>query len=217
MGKKQRRPDDKSQHGEEDVIFRHFTGARRKNGYLVDAGAADGKRFSNSWTLLNKHGWSGMLIEPHPQFAQQCRDLYADNNKVEVLEVAVFDRRCQQDFYPFSKPPEGQVSTLDLAFKARAEAAHGKKYHPPIKVECWPLGQLLKKQGAPKKIDFMSIDCEGVDMKVVRSMDWAHHHVELVCVETSMRPLKQLITFMQSVGYRQKERTLGNMFFVKRD
>jgi hypothetical protein len=37
-----------------------------KNGFFVEAGAYDGKIFSNSLFFEVKQGWTGLLVEPNP-------------------------------------------------------------------------------------------------------------------------------------------------------
>ena len=40
---------------------------QRRNGFFVEAGAADGERFSNSLFFDKSRGWSGLLVEANPE------------------------------------------------------------------------------------------------------------------------------------------------------
>ena len=74
------------------TLFELFFG-KRSDGYFVEVGAFDGDSFSNSSCLADR-GWRGLLIEPVPAFAQQCRSRHAANRGVTVVEVAVGAEDC---------------------------------------------------------------------------------------------------------------------------
>ena len=60
-----------SQWGEDGIIRRIFELIRLENRFCVEFGAWDGKRFSNTWQLLDRCGWRGVLIEGDPaRFAE---------------------------------------------------------------------------------------------------------------------------------------------------
>lgn len=78
-------------------------------------------------------------------------------------------------------------------------------------VETDTLEAILRSQ--PEVVDFLSIDCEGVDMDVLRSNDWRTYRPTLVCIEHSM-PQSELHEYMTSQGYWLLTRTTGNTFYV---
>ncbi|UCF94867.1 MAG: FkbM family methyltransferase [Desulfobacterales bacterium] len=201
-----------SQYKEEDILWRVFRNQR--DGFLVDVGAADGVRYSNSRDLLVNYNWRGLLIEPHPDFFDQLESLYRDNPKVKICPYAIDTEEKTGQFYMFGRDKHAQISTLSKSFKERAQKAHGNKYLDPIDVQCKPLGRVLKEFACPSRIDFISIDCEGLDMQVLQSMDWTAFDVRLVCVEQSM-PEGELQAYMHGIGYSVYDATAGNCFFIK--
>jgi FkbM family methyltransferase len=68
-------------------LYSLFLG-ERSDGLFVEVGAFDGIRFSNS-SCLAEVGWSGILIEPVPSFAEACRTLYRGNDRIRIVEAAV--------------------------------------------------------------------------------------------------------------------------------
>jgi hypothetical protein len=52
-----------SQCGEDGVIEKIFEIIGASNKWCVEFGAWDGKHFSNTWSLINQHGWKAVLIE----------------------------------------------------------------------------------------------------------------------------------------------------------
>ena len=45
----------------------------RDGGVFIEAGANDGVRQSNTYFLEKKRGWTGLLVEPVPELAAECR------------------------------------------------------------------------------------------------------------------------------------------------
>ena len=201
-----------SQYDEEIILWRFFKNKRR--GFLVDVGAADGVRYSNSRYLIKFFDWNGILIEPHPEFQKHLHSIYAKSKNVHLCNYAVANKTQTSNFYMYGKDKHAQVSTLSDEFKQRVIHTHGDKYLEPIKVETMPLKKLLVEYNSPDKIDFMSIDCEGSDMEVLQSMDWVRFEVNLVCIEHSMDKT-MLMEYMNSIGYSYYDETLGNSFFFK--
>jgi FkbM family methyltransferase len=198
-----------SQYGEESVILSFFNNT--KHGCLVDVGAADGITNSNSRYLIENLEWSGILIEPHPKFYESLVSLYEKNPNIVVQNIALHNHVGEMPFYAygFNVHENAQVSTLSEAFKERVVKLYGNRYESSILVKVNTLSNILK---TVEKCDFLSIDCEGVDMHVLQSNDWSLYRPGLVCVEHSM-PIHELDEYMISQTYKLHTRTGGNSFY----
>lgn len=200
-----------AQYGEEQVLLNFFEGKRQ--GRLVEIGAANGLKNSNSRFLIESYEWSGLLVEPHPTFFSELKKLYGDSTVVELKQLAVYSQKGTMPFYVygFENIEPAQVSTLSSTFKDKVCKMYGDGYKEPIMVETDTLEAILRSQ--PEVVDFLSIDCEGVDMDVLRSNDWRTYRPTLVCIEHSM-PQSELHEYMTSQGYWLLTRTTGNTFYV---
>tara|TARA_R100000963_G_C4613365_1_gene83050 strand:+ start:223 stop:831 length:609 start_codon:yes stop_codon:yes gene_type:complete len=197
-----------SQYGEEYVIDSFFN--KKKNGFCVDIGAADGIRYSNSRYLIEELNWSGVLVEPHPTFFDNLKELYKNTDTISLLNIAIHTKTGKLPFYVYGRDKHAQVSTLSESFKERVIIAHGDKYEDEaIIVNVETLENILKDSPF---VDFLSVDCEGVDMEVMKSNDWNVYRPTLVCVELSM-PEEEVVEFMSSVDYKLYQKTAGNIFF----
>ena len=49
-------------------IKRRLRVKKKKPGFFIEAGAADGENLSNTLFLEVKHGWTGLLVEANPTF-----------------------------------------------------------------------------------------------------------------------------------------------------
>jgi len=203
-----------SQYGEEPIINSFFN--KKEKGFCVDIGAADGRRHSNSRYLIESLGWSAVLVEPHPTFFDELTQLYKNTDEVTLLNLAIHTKTGKLPFYVYGDLPcnkeHAQVSTLCETFKERVIELYGNKYeNKPTMVNVEPLKNILKDLPS---VDFLSIDCEGVDMEVLKSNDWDLYRPSLVCVESSM-PEEEVVKFMSSVDYKYYNKTVGNIFFTK--
>lgn len=197
-----------SQYGEESIILDFF--GQDSKGMVVDIGAADGIRYSNSRYLISELGWSGILVEPHPTYFDNINELYKDADSVTTINAAVYSEEGEMPFYVYGRDEHAQVSTLSKEFKERVVKVHGDKFEEnPTMVSVIRLSTVLQEAG---KVDFLSVDCEGVDMDVIKSNDWDIYRPSLVCVEHSM-PKEKLHDYMNSVGYTFLQATQGNTFF----
>jgi hypothetical protein len=56
-----------SQKGQDKWIIESIFGGKR-NGFFVDLAATDGVALSNTYILEKHFGWTGICIEPNPEF-----------------------------------------------------------------------------------------------------------------------------------------------------
>jgi len=59
-----------------------------------------------------------------------------------------------------------------------------------------------------KAIDFLSIDTEGTELDILKSIDWKEFRPRLLCVGNHFQERHQT-EFLRSVGYRRTGKTLG--------
>jgi len=191
------------QYSEDVLLLRWFKD--QPLGFVVEIGAANGQDDSNSHCLIQK-GWSGILIEPEPEQFADLQKFYRNRPDVVCVQEAADLESREVDFYCGE-----QVSTLCPVWRDRYVQMYGIDYKT-IRVLTRHLGDILKNVKAPKRIDFLSVDCEGRDVRVLRSMDWDYFDVGLVCTEARCDP------FMASVGFHFVQQThplRGNKFYGK--
>ena len=122
------------------------------------------------------------------------------------------------EYYSFNDPA---LNSFDgnLAEFRTASTPYKIVGHQEIPVD--RLDNILKKY-LPNgvKIDFLSIDAEGLDMRVLRSNDWSMFRPSCVLVEslkTSIESAMQeeIFRFMKSHGYRLFAKTYNTLFFLE--
>lgn len=74
-----------SQAGEDGVLERVFQTLGIRDGWCVEFGAWDGRKFSNTYDLITRQGWRGVLIEASARKHQDLLATYARNERVTSL------------------------------------------------------------------------------------------------------------------------------------
>jgi len=202
-----------AQEGEDLVLRRHLED--RRSGFYVDVGAHHPRRFSNTLHFYER-GWRGINIEPSPDaFALFNRARPRDVN----LSLGVSERPGRLTYYVFSDPA---LNTFDESLKKDREAHTPYRVGGTTKIAVDRLESILEKhlpQG--QRIDFMSIDVEGLDLQVLRSNDWQRFRPEFVLVEALDFRLEQaaghpIHLFMHEIGYELVAKTLNTLFYRDR-
>jgi FkbM family methyltransferase len=188
---------------DENRLKEEFFRAARA-GYFVEVGANDPERWSQTFHL-ERLGWTGVLIEPQPDLAEQLRQ-----------------RRTAKVYAVACSAPEnaGRSMTLYIAgghssFDPRLKVASVRP-HGTVDVPLRTLDSVLMEAGAPAPIDFLAIDVEGHEIEVLRGFDFARWRPRLVFLEDHVDDLR-LHRFMQASGYKWIRRTSINGWYVPHD
>ena len=170
-------------------------------GFFVEVGANHPINGSQSWHL-EKRGWEGVLIEPHPQLAAALRKA----RRARVYDVACSSPAKRGLNLPFHLA--GAMSTLTLD-----QMAPGTQPEATICVPNRTLDDVLAEANAPAPIDFLSVDVEGHEIDVLRGFDIWRWNPRLILLEDHVGTLSKH-RYMLSRGYRLARRTGYNGWYV---
>jgi FkbM family methyltransferase len=174
--------------------------------------------YLNNTALFYENGSRGINIEPDPSLFRA----FVNHRKEDInLNIGISDRQSVLDFYIINDP------VLNTFSKEEAES-YSKQgdYHivEQKKIEVDTVGSVLAKQRGGKFPDFITIDAEGVDEIVLKSIDFEQNFPVVICVETisfsnTGKGVKNdnLIAFIQSRGYMLYADTYINSIFVRKE
>ena len=162
-----------SQYGEDALLFIGAKPSRR--GFYVDIGAYHPIEGSNTYKLYLR-GWHGLTIEPNPSVEKLFRRLRPRDLHVVC---GVSKEPKAYNYYEF------EISMLNTMSAERAELLQreGYKLVRQREISSEPLSKILARGGIDRQIDLMSVDCEGFDLEVLESMDFAMTRPTLIIVE----------------------------------
>jgi FkbM family methyltransferase len=178
-----------------------FFGERK--GYFVEVGANEPRARSQTWHL-EQAGWSGVLIEPQPDLADQLRA----QRTAKVFAVACSSPANAGHTLPLHVA--GPLSSLD-----RASMAPGARPEKVIDVPIRTLDDVLEEAGAPAHFDFLSVDVEGHEIDVLRGFSIARWRPQLILLEDHVADLSKH-RYLTTAGYRIIRRYENNGWYVPR-
>lgn len=165
-----------------------------KERFFLDIGANDGISLSNSYLLEKDFNWSGICSEPLPPAYEKlikCRTAICDNN-------AVFrEGGLSLDF---------SESNLLSGITSHIDCHHNAKEGNIIKVNTITLQDLLENNNAPKIIDYFSLDTEGTELEILKSVDFSKYKFLYINLEHN---------YIQPRRSEIKELLLNNGYFYK--
>ena len=169
--------DDFSQVGQSMFVDKLLSG--RRNGFFVECGAATGEKLSNSLFFELSRNWTGLLIEANPDFHRALLD---KNRRAYVLGTCLStERRPARVLMQLTGVLGGIAKKIDPSpFRRRAVIGGGKK--PEIAMNCFPLNAIMAALDV-SHVDYLSLDVEGPELEILRTVDWTRLEIDVVTVE----------------------------------
>jgi FkbM family methyltransferase len=200
-----------SQEGEDMVLRRLFE--KKTNGFYVDVGAHHPKRFSNTF-IFYKCGWNGINIDAMPGSMkafnkQRPRDIN--------LEIPIAKERKVLTYFQFDEPA---LNSFDEKLSLLRQNSTSYKIVSKQEIETYPLSEILAKNlPLNQKIDFLSIDVEGLDLEVLQSNNWLKFRPKVILVEILQSSLSQIsddpiYQFLIEQNYHLYAKTVNTAFFL---
>ncbi len=183
-------------------LFRH-----QPNGFYVDVGCHDPHRYSNTFLLWKVLGWHGINIDADSRAIERFRAARPNDTNLNI-GIGPEDGEATLSLFD-----DGAVNTFDSATaeKQHKQFGEAKTVIVPVRTLRSVLAQYLPADTA---IDYLNVDCEGLDESILRSNDWNKYRPRFVSVELHGLVLEQaaehrVIQFMKDQGYR-----FHSMFWV---
>ncbi|HLG02844.1 MAG TPA: FkbM family methyltransferase [Bacteroidia bacterium] len=207
-----------SQCGEDlilDFLFREL--GISKPSYL-DIGAHHPKYLNNTY-LFYLNGSRGINIEPDPAlFSEFGKTRSGDIN----LNIGIGEKETEADFYIMTEP------TLNTFVKEEAERIEREQSFYKIKevrkIRLRAVTDVIREYRNGIFPDFMSLDVEGLDEMILRSIDFKINAPKVICVETltfaanrTGQKKEDLIRFVSEMGYMIYADTHINTIFVRKE
>jgi FkbM family methyltransferase len=170
-----------------------------KDGFFLEVGAYDGVSFSNTINLERNLNWKGILVEP--DFNQYIKCLKNRPNSIVVNAALVseeFSKKNDKIFFakhgtPMSKTYEENIFNLLKLFLKKL-----------VYVNCINLSSLLSNLNITK-IDLLSLDIEGNELEVLKSINFNDVNIEYICIEVWDKDKEKIFDFLKNKNYSLKK------------
>lgn len=201
-----------SQYGQ-DKLLNEVLFKNKKNGTFVDIGANDGIGFSNTYFFEKNLNWKGICFEPLFEAFEKLNRYRKSIN----INGCASDRNYEGAFYKITGYGEmfsGLISEYDEKHVARINrdiAEYGGTI-TETQVKCYNLNEILIKNQF-RNIDFISIDTEGGELKILKSIDYSVIKIKAIVVENNYTD-PEIYAFMRTKGfYRFAEVSSDEIYF----
>lgn len=203
-----------SQSGQDKFLNQHIF-KNKPTGFFLDIGANDGISYSNTYFFEKELGWKGICIEPIPSVFKKLEE---NRNSINV-NGCVADFEGKGIFYEvtgYAEMLSGLKSKYDLRHLKRIEDEL-KNYGGTVSettVNCFDLNKILEKCNV-KDIDYCSIDIEGGELDVLKTIDFDKFNFNAISIENNYDDIR-INQCMKSNGFKKIANMGGDEIYLKR-
>lgn len=184
-----------SQIGQDLEVLKFYN--NKTEGYFIEIGASNGINLSNTYLLEKDYHWKGICVEPIPKnFELLCKNrpnslccdkaVYNESNKEVVFDIA---NNCDL------------LSGISENIDRHKSSVDANK--TTMIVETISLNDLLETYNAPLFMEYLSLDTEGSELEILKSLDFQKYKFGLIDVEHNfIEPRRsQIRDLLTSNGY----------------
>lgn len=196
----------------------------KKSGFFIDIGANDGINGSNSY-YLECIGWNGICIEPIPQIY----NILKQNRNCKCLNIAITEENKEYEFL-YVKSIRKQNIYLDMLsgvleyydnrhlerIDNELKIHSGEKIN--LKVQGKTFSTLIeenKEELNILNIDYISIDTEGNELSIIKSIDFNRYNIFSLSIENNYNN-SEIISYMKLKGYEHVIDIGSDNIFIKK-
>lgn len=211
-----------AQSGEDAIADFVFRALRVDRPTYLDIGAHHPRYLSNTCRFYER-GCRGVNVEPDPDlfraFAQQ-RPNDVNLNAGIGIGIGADAGGTSLPFYVLS---ERTLNTFSRTEAERCVAGGSQRIEAVIEVPVYGINTICEQHFAGSGPDFLTVDVEGLDFEIVRSLDLDRFRPALICVETltysesrEERKRPEIVEYLLGHGYFVYADTYINTLFVDR-
>ena len=183
----------------------------KRYGVFCEAGALNGVLHSNTLFFERERVWSGVLIEANPFLsgilAQNRPGNTCINKALWDSETTVPFKQIMTGFYGWS----GIVESFEPETVARIDGSIPIEMTNVVDVATITLNQAL---GNIPYLDYLSLDLEGAELRVLKAFDFSKCDIKVIGVEVNFSN-DPLFHLLQSKGYTHLARVGQDEIWLK--
>jgi FkbM family methyltransferase len=188
-----------SQNNEEEFILNYFRD--KEKGLYVDLGCGHSECISNTLRLYEL-GWRGLCVDSMTKYGESFKEQRPEDI---FLNVAVLDY-------------DGVVTAYDTVVEGSwlADEYEIKKYKN-FKIPCMTMESILEKYPKFYECDFLNMDIELCEKKVLSKIDFNKFKPQLMCIEVSVRGIDDSEEIEKYINkfYKKIYTISGNSFYER--
>ncbi|XP_046452745.1 uncharacterized protein LOC124200519 [Daphnia pulex] len=156
------------------------------NGFFIECGGYDGEHLSNTLFMERFLNWKGMLIEAN----KKSFDLLSTRNRKAYMSPVCLSTNPypMQVFYNTTHTLRSSIVEKEETTFGQETGSQSSEYfltnnsENVYKTQCFPLYSLLLAVGRTQ-IDYFSLDVEGSEYKILKTIPWEKVDIKTLTVE----------------------------------
>lgn len=200
-----------SQTGEDVISYEIFLLMGKNPSTYLDIGAWLPQAQNNTY-LYYVRGARGVLVEPNIAMIPELR---FERPGDTVLNIGIgLSEQKEADYYCLTNE---QLNTFDRE-EAERRAKGEMKIERVLKMPLQPVNQVIEEHFHGKAPDFISIDVEGLDVPIMKTLDFKRFRPKIICAETTPVGMSvvdsEMTHFLSEQDYLVRGLTLANTIYV---
>ncbi|MBC7405103.1 MAG: FkbM family methyltransferase [Cytophaga sp.] len=198
-----------SQFGEDRILAEIFN--KKATGLCIEVGANDGVNDSTTM-YFEKLGWNCILVEPNPIL---CKLIRSFRNSTLIEAAASNENGKTSLFVAEGSERAHGVSTIDSTDVALNKIkSYGFTYNE-VQVETTTVNEILDNLKIDRAIDFVSVDVEGHELKVLEGFSLERWKPVVILVEDNSNYINADVSnYLKTFGYLRFMRTGVNDWYA---
>jgi FkbM family methyltransferase len=203
-----------AQSGEDVIVSFMFEHLRLTPPTYIDIGAYHPIDGNNTY-LFYLQGCRGVLVEPNVDLIPL---LTKERPGDTVLNIGIgVDTVKEADYYRMSEP---SWNTFSKEQAEHCEKQTNKKVtvREVVKMPLVNINEVIAEHFQGKAPDFLSIDVEGLDLAILKTLDFKRYRPKVICAETlvtgSTEESPEINKFLQAKDYVIRGSSFVNAIFI---
>jgi FkbM family methyltransferase len=189
----------------------------KKDFFFIQVGAHDGVHQDPIHDFILKYDWSGILIEPVPDYFELLVENYENKEGLIFEQVAVSSSVGNADIWYWPKQNTGPwlknkldsddygcASLSRELFDIYPKSKRKNSRLMSTNVSVTTLRELTIKHKV-QHIDLLQIDAEGFDFEVIKGIDWNGSYPGVINFESNKLDMEEVTRFLKERGYSLNE------------
>ena len=191
-----------SQWKQDEYIYNTFFKNKTEPGVFLEIGADDGVRFSNCKFFEETHNWTGIAVEAR----QGAYDKLITNRTCTCVRAVLSDVIEETKFMDIKGYGLGLSGLINKYDPRHVDRIRQEIKNPNnngvsvIDVKTEKLNELLDSHKMTN-IDFLSIDTEGSELAILKTLDFNKYNIDVITIEDNYKD-EELMKFFTSRNYK---------------
>ena len=196
----------------QDMLVKDNFFKNQKSGFFLEIGAYDGIEGSNCYHFEKFMNWQGIAIEASPLQFEKLKK----NRNCKLMNIAIGSENKKVEFYEVVEGFTQMSGINNLNFKdsfERIKKNSNSKINK-INIECKTFEKLIPSD---KIIDLISIDIEGNEPDVLKSINFDKYQIKVIILENKTPKELSYLEFFKEKNFNYFDRVgMDEIYYNKK-